>query len=226
MGLLQKSFSSLKRKAFPINISFSVPKTVLIHWRTARSNEPPCSLPVQLEDQVFYLQARLKSLGFVFTPSFDPRSHFSRGYFLANATLATIRCLSPPGMGLPPHLCLSLARSLLALILLYGSTVWSPPSAIMNPMSVFWRRVCRWITNCFSTTNTTCLHKEASLPPLPTLIGHQCRLAGLRLICSPLEIKPASARLPKSVPTFSPHRAPLVARGKITSKPYLFFNLD
>jgi len=52
--LLQKSFSALKRKASPINISFSVPKTELIHWRTARSNEPPCSLPVQLEDQLFY----------------------------------------------------------------------------------------------------------------------------------------------------------------------------
>ena len=39
--LLQKSFSALKRKASPINLSFSVPKTELIHWRTTRSNEPP-----------------------------------------------------------------------------------------------------------------------------------------------------------------------------------------
>jgi len=29
-----------------------------------------------------------------------------------------------------------------------------------------------------------------------------------------------------SVPTFSPHRATVIARGKITSQPYLFFNLD
>ena len=125
--LLQKSFSLLKRKASPINISFSVPKTELIHWRTARSNEPPCSLLVQLEDQRFYLQTRLKWLGFILTPSFDPRSHFSRRYTLANAMLAPIRRLSPPGMGLPLHVCLSLARSLLAPILLYGSAVWSPP---------------------------------------------------------------------------------------------------
>ena len=95
--LLQKSFSALKRKASPINISFSVPKTELIHSRTARSNEPPCSLPVQLEDQLFYLQTRLKWLGFIFTPSIDPRSHFSRRYSLANAAQATIRRLSPPG---------------------------------------------------------------------------------------------------------------------------------
>ena len=108
--LLPKSFSALKRKALPINISFSVPKTELIHWRTARSNEPPCSLLVQLEDQLFYPQSHLKWLGFMFTPTFDSRSHFSRRYTLANAALATIRRLSPPGMGLPPYLCLSLAH--------------------------------------------------------------------------------------------------------------------
>jgi len=96
----------------------------------------------------------------------------------------------------------------------------------MNPMSVFWRLVCRWTTNCFSTTNTSCLHREACLPPLPTLIRHQRCLAGLRLIYSPPEINPASTRLPKSVPAFSPYRAPLVPCGKITSQPYLFFNLD
>ena len=224
--LLQKSFSSLKRKASPINISFSVPKTELIHWRTTRRNESPCSLLVQLEDQLFYPQTRLKWLGFIFTPFFDPRSHFSRRYTLANAALATIRRLSPPGMGLPPHLCLSQACLLLAPILLYGAAAWNPPPTIMNPMSVFWHRVCRWITNCFSTTNTTCLHREACLPRLPALVCHQRRLAGLRLLCSPPEINPASARLPKSVPTFSPHRASLMARGKITSQPYLFFNLD
>jgi len=224
--LLQKSLSALKRKASPINISFSVPKTELIHGRTTRSNEPPCSLPVQLEDQLFYPQSRLKWLGFIFTPAFDPRSHFSRRYTLANAALATIRRLSPPGMGLPPYHCLAMARSLLATILLYGSAVWNPPPSIMSPMSVFWHRVCRWITNCLSSTNITCLHREASLSPLPVLVYHEHRLAGLRLICSPLEVNPATARVPKSVPTFSPHRATLIARGKITSKPYLFFNLD
>jgi len=224
--LLQKSFSSLKRKTSPINISFSVPKTELIHWRTSRSNEPPCSLPVQLEGQLFYQQSHLKWLGFMFTPSFNPRSHFSRRYTLANTALATIRRLSPPGMGLAPYHCLSLARSLLAPILLYGSAVWNPPPTIMNSMSVFWRWVCRWITNCFSTTNTTCLHWEACLPPLPALIRYLRCLAGLRLICSPPVINPASAHLPKSIPTFSPHRAPSLGRGKITSQPYLFFNLD
>ena len=131
--LLQKSFSLLKRKASSINISFSIPKTELIHWRTARSNEPPCSLPVQLEDQLFYPQSCLKWLGFIFTPCFDQRSHLSRRYTLRNSALATIPRLSPPGMGLPPHLCLSLTLSLLAPILLYGSAVWSPPPSYHEP---------------------------------------------------------------------------------------------
>jgi len=96
----------------------------------------------------------------------------------------------------------------------------------MGPMSVFWHRVCRWITNCFSSTNIACLHREACLPPLPVLVCHQRRLAGLRLICSPPEINPATSRHAKSVPTFSPHRAASIARGKITSQPYFFFNLD
>jgi len=159
-------------------------------------------------------------------PAFDPRSHFSRRYTLANAALATIHHLSPPGIGLPPYPCLSLARSLLAPILLYGSTVWKSPPSIIGPMSIFWHPVSRWITNCFSSTNIRCLHREACLPPLPVLVRHQRRLAGLRLICSPPEINPATALLPKSVPTISPYRATLIACGKITSQPYLFFNLD
>jgi len=169
--LLQKTFLLLKKKASPINISFSVSTTELIQWRTARSNESPCSLPVHLEDQLFYPQSPLKWLGFIFTHSFDLRSHFSRRLTLVNAALTTIRCLCPPGIGLLPYLCLAMARSLLAPILLSWSAIWNPPS-IMSPMSVFWCRVCRCITNCFSTTNTTCLHREACLPPLPALICH------------------------------------------------------
>jgi len=226
ISLLQKSFSALKRKALPINITFCIPKTELIPWRTTRSNESPCSLPVQLEDQLFYPQSHLKRLGFIFTPAFDSRSHVSRRYTLANAALATIPRLSPPGIGLLPYLCLSMARSLLAPIFLYRSAVWNPPPSIIGPMSIFWHWVCRWITNCFSSTNIACWHREACLPPLPVLVRHQRRLAGLKLICSPLEIIPAPAHLPTSVPTFSPHRAALIVRGKITSQPFLFFNLD
>jgi len=133
---------------------------------------------------------------------------------------------SPPRDG-PSPLLLSL---LSALALGSNPPVWvsclEPSPVYHEPDVRVWPRVCRWITNCFSSTNLTCLHREACLPPLPILIPHQRRLASLRLICSAPEVNPASARLPKFLPTFSPHRAPLLARGKITSQPYLFFNLD
>jgi len=58
--LLQEAFSSLKRKGSPFNISFSVLKRELIHWRTARNNEFSWCLPVLLEDQLFYPQTRLR----------------------------------------------------------------------------------------------------------------------------------------------------------------------
>jgi len=87
---------------------------------------------------------------------------------------------------------------------------FGPPPSIMGPMSVFWHRVCRWITNCFSSNNLACLHREACLPPLPILVRHQRRLAGLRLICSPTEINPATAAsltpFPPSPPTVPPQR--------------------
>ena len=129
---LQTAFSTLTRRATPGNISFSVPKTELMHWRTPRETQPPCHLPMHLEGQVFYSQNSLKWLGFLFIQSFDPRAHFSCRLSLANAAFATIRRLSPPGVGLPLHLCLTLAWSLLTQILLYGSTVWHPPPTIMD----------------------------------------------------------------------------------------------
>jgi hypothetical protein len=144
---------------------------------------------------------------------------------LANAAFTTIRRLSPPGMGLPPHLCLRLAKSLLEPILLYGIALWVPPAAIMDPMRVFWHRVCRWITNCFSSTPLPCLHREACLPPLSTLVILRRRQAGLRVLCSPPEINPATSFLPPAVPTFSSHRTTRPPQPKIGIKPYLFFHL-
>jgi len=126
---LQKAFSALKRKATPRNISFSIPKTEVIHWRTPRENQPPCRLPVHLEGQIFYPQTCLKWLGFLFTPLFDPRAHFSLRLSLANGAFTAIRRLSPPGIGLPPT---SVLPSHGLSLLLFSYTVWlygnlSPP---------------------------------------------------------------------------------------------------
>jgi len=100
--LLLKSLLSPKRKASPINMFFSVPKTKLIHWRTARSNEPPCSLLLQLDDQLFYPQSHLKWLGFIFTLSFDPRAHSPGGTPSQMPFWQQLATSPPPGWAFPP----------------------------------------------------------------------------------------------------------------------------
>jgi len=47
---------------------------------------------------------------------------------------------------------------------------------------------------------------EACLPPLELLLVYKRHLAGLRIICSPPEINPATARLPASLQTLSRRR--------------------
>jgi len=55
-------------------------------------------------------------------------------------------------------------------------------------------------------TPTDILAIEACLPPLEFLLEYKRRLAFLRILCSPPEINPATARLPPSVQTPSLHR--------------------
>jgi len=83
---------------------------------------------------------------------------------------------------------------------------------MQDKLDVFWHRVQRWVTNCFSSTPVPILAIESCLPPLVLLIEHRQRMAALRVVCSPPEINPASARLHKSVPNRSSYRSPLCHR--------------
>jgi len=73
-------------------------------------------------------------------------------------------------------------------------------------LSAFWHKVQRWTTNCFTSTPTDTLAIEACLPALDLLLTYKRRLANLRVLCSPPEIKPAAARLHPWVQTPSLHR--------------------
>jgi len=73
-------------------------------------------------------------------------------------------------------------------------------------LAAFWHKVQRWCTNCFVSTLSDFLAIEACLPPLDFLLRYQKRLAALRVLCSPREITPATARLPPSVQTPSLQR--------------------
>jgi len=117
-----------------------------------------------------------------------------------------IKRLSPPGIGLPPFLCHRLASSLLFPILSDGADVFVPTVDMLRKLAVFWHKVQRWTTNCFISTPLDIVAIEACLPPLDLLLTYKRRLTNLRIMCSPPEINPATARLPLSLQTPSLHR--------------------
>ena len=87
---------------------------------------------------------------------------------------------------------------------------------MQDRLDTFWRRIHRWVTNCFSSTPITVLAIEACLPPLPLLMEHRQRMAALRLASSPPEINPAAGRLHKTVPNRSTYRSPQCHRSLLT----------
>ena len=214
--LLQSHYRSLCRIAAPKRLSFSVPKTELVHWRTPQERAPPSTAGVRLDDLYFSPKNEIRWLGYWFTPSLSTNAHFSRRLSLAQSAFDAVKRLSPPGKGLPPYLCHRLASSLIAPILLYGSDLFTPLMKMQDRLDTFWRRVHRWVTNCFSSTPITILAIEACLPPLPLLIEHRQRMAALRLASSSPEINPAAGRLHKSVPNKSSFRSPQCHRSLLT----------
>ena len=148
----------------------------------------------------------------------------------AQAAFVAVIRLSPPGIALPPVLGHTLASSLLFPIPSYGADTFSPTVHMTRKLSAFWHQVQRWVTNSFVCTPTDILAIEAWLLPLEPLLPHELllplepllphelllplellltykrRLANLRVLFSPPEINPATARLPPSVQTPSLYR--------------------
>jgi len=210
--LLQGHYRSLCSIAAPRGLTFSVPKTELIHWPTPQERSHPSTAGVRFDDLYFAPKDTVSWLGYWFMPSVSMSTHFSKRLSLVQGALDTIKRLSPPGKGLPQYLCHRLASSLLAPVLLYGADLYTLLTKMQDKLDVFLHRVQRWVTNCFSSTPIPILAIEACLPPLVLLIKHRQRMAALRVVCSPPEINPASARLYKSVPNRSSYRSPLCHR--------------
>ena len=95
--------------------------------------------------------------------------------------------------------------SLVAPILLYRADLFTHSAGAMERLNTFWHKVHRWTTNCFSATPTGIHSVESCLPPVTLLMSQQQRLAALRVVCSPLGINPATARLHASFPSLSAH---------------------
>ena len=204
--ILQKQYAKLKARGARLGVGFSVPKTELIHWRTPRDRGPISKAPVHLDGSMFAPKNEVRWLGYWFTPSLSTTPHFVKRLAKAQAAFVAVKRLAPPGIGLPPFLCHRLASSLLFPILSYGADVFLPTAHMIRKLSVFWHKVQRWTTNCFMSTPIDIVAIEACLPPLELLLTYKRRLARLRVLCSPPEINPATARLPPSVQTPSLHR--------------------
>jgi len=50
---LQNLFSTIATRGQNIGVSFSVPKTEIIHWRTPSQRTPPSQAPMELENHLF-----------------------------------------------------------------------------------------------------------------------------------------------------------------------------
>ena len=204
--MLQKHYARLKTRGSRLGVGFSVPKTELIHWRTAKDRDVISNAPVHLDGSVFSPKNEVRWLGYWFTPTIATTRHFVKRLAKAQAAFVAIKRLSPPGIGLPPFPCHRLASSLLFPILSYGADVFVPTAHMLRKLAVFWHKVQRWTTNCFISTPLNILAIEACLPPRDLPLAYKRCLAYLRIMCSPPEMNPATARLPRYLQTPSLHR--------------------
>jgi len=163
--MLQMQYDQLKSRGAKPGVGFSIPKTELVHWRTNRDRDRISNAPVHLDGSFSKPKAEIRWLGYWFTPSISTTTHFVKRLAKAQAAFVAVKRLSPPGIRLPPFLCLRLASSLLFPILSYGADTFIPTVHMTRKLSVFWHKVQRWTTNCFMSTPTDILAIEACLPP-------------------------------------------------------------
>ena len=204
---LQGLFLNISRKASELDVSFSVPKTELIYWRTHSERSPLALSPITLDGQVFHPSGVVRWLGYWLSPALNTSHHFNHRLTLANASFSFVKRLSSPGGGTRPFLAHRIAMGLFLHILTYGADLLVPNHCTTQSMNSFWHRVCRWVTNNFYATPTSILTREACLPPVDVYCRHRRRLAALRIACAPPTHNPAAARLPTSFPSLSSFRA-------------------
>jgi len=205
---LQGLFDTVATRGRDIGVSFSVPKTELIHWRTPGQRSPPSTASIELEGHLFQPSKVVRWLGYWFTP--PPQHHPplqtpvipSPGYLFLRQTP-----ILSPGAGVKPFLCHRIANGLLLPILTYGADLLTPNSSALRGMYRFWHRVQRWTTNNFFPMPTSIVSREACLPPVILYCRYRRRLAALRVACAPPYPNPASSRLPQSFPSLYSFRA-------------------
>ena len=163
---LQGLFLEISRRASALNISFSVPKTELIHWRTQSERSSPARSPITLDGQVFHPSGVVRWLGYWLSPALNTSHHFNHRLALANASFSFVKHLSTPGGGTRPFMAHRVTMGQFLPSFAYGADLLVPNHPTTLSMNSFWHRVCRWVTNCFYSTLTSILTREAWLLPV------------------------------------------------------------
>jgi len=123
---LQGLFTTLSTKGRDIGVSFSVPKTELIQWRTPSQRTPRSTAPIELEGHLFHPSEVVRWLGYWFTPALSRTHDFRHRLSLGPAVLSFVKRLSSPGAGVRPFLCHCISTGLLLPILTYGADLLNP----------------------------------------------------------------------------------------------------
>jgi hypothetical protein len=128
----------MTNKARLLNLSFSVPKTDLIHWPTPKDKTPRCLLSVHVRDSLIHPSKSIKWLGYWLQDNHSIHQHFTKRLSLAKYVWVKVRRLSDLGKGLNLHATHHLSQVLIQLTLLYESEIFTPPGQMLASMSSFW----------------------------------------------------------------------------------------
>ena len=139
---LQGLFVEIYRRASELDISFSLPKTELIHWRTYSERSPTALSPITLDGQLFHPSGVERWLGYWLSPALNTSHHFNHRLALANASFSFQKRLSSPGGGTRPFLAHRVTMGLFLPILTYGADLLVPNHRTTLSMYSFWHRVC------------------------------------------------------------------------------------
>lgn len=197
---LQAAWSNLQEVAVSLFISFSIPTTEFIHWRTSHDHNPIYHGPIVLNDILFFPLPQVKWLGMWFSSNLNVHHHFQQRYSKGCRTFGWLQTHSRPGSGLSAVNALRLAQAVILPTILYGSEVLQPKAAALNLLNSLWTRVLRWITNFFKSTDINILYPEAALMPLE-IYCYKNRLSFARRVSllSPLR-NPVTARFAHDFP--------------------------
>jgi len=183
---LQLMFTVIAKMGKDLSVSFSVPKTELIHWRTPSQRTPHRTTPIKLDGHLFHPSQVVTWPGYWLSPALTSTHHFRHRLSLSKDTLILRQASILPWwwhqtLPLPPH-----PQGSPSTHSPLQSRSLHPELTACRSMNTLWHRVQRWTTNTFFSTPTPILSQEACLPPIMSYCTYSKRLAALRVTWFPL----------------------------------------